>query len=85
MVRTPDGHVVVDATGKKSGRGAYISARLSCWQKALKERRLEQELEISISDEDREGLLAFMATLPADDPATVNESGQKENRPGNKA
>ncbi len=27
VVRTPDGHVLIDATGKKSGRGAYLCAR----------------------------------------------------------
>jgi|SRR5690348_3816632 uncharacterized protein len=67
VVRTPDGHVVLDATGKKSGRGAYLCARLSCWENAIKKRRLEQEFEITISEEDRAGLDAFIATLPKDD------------------
>src|SRR5579885_1748 len=35
VVRTPDGHVSIDATGKKSGRGAYLCARLSCWEQAV--------------------------------------------------
>ncbi len=64
VVKTPDGHVFVDATGKKSGRGAYLCARLSCWQKAMKEKRLEHEFEIEILPEDRAGLLAFIDTLP---------------------
>jgi uncharacterized protein len=68
VVRTPDGHVLVDATGKKSGRGAYLCARLSCWENAIKKKRLEQEFEVTISDEDRAGLDAFIATLPKDDP-----------------
>lgn len=66
VVRTPDGHVLLDATGKKSGRGAYICARLSCWETALKKKRLEQEFELAISEEDRAGLDAFVATLPRD-------------------
>src|SRR5947209_16864659 len=66
VVRTPDGHILMDATGKRSGRGAYLCARLSCWQDALKKKRLEQEFETSLSDEDRAGLEAFIATLPAD-------------------
>ena len=66
VVRTPDGHVLMDATGKKSGRGAYLCARLSCWQEALKKKRLEQEFELTLSDEDRAGLDAFIATLPQD-------------------
>src|SRR6266496_4062368 len=66
IVRTPDGHVLIDATGKKSGRGAYLCARLSCWKNALKSKRLEREFEVAISDEDRAGLEAFIATLPSD-------------------
>jgi uncharacterized protein len=66
VVRTPDGHVLLDATGKKSGRGAYICARLSCWETALKKKRLEHEFEMEISAEDRAGLDAFVATLPKD-------------------
>jgi uncharacterized protein len=67
VVRTPDGHVVLDATGKKSGRGAYLCARFSCWENAIKKKRLEQEFETTISEEDRAGLDAFVATLPKDD------------------
>jgi len=66
IVRTPDGHVLIDATGKKSGRGAYLCARLSCWKNALKSKRLEHEFEVTISDEDRAGLEAYVATLPSD-------------------
>src|SRR6266481_679322 len=68
VVRTPDGHVMIDATGKKSGRGAYLCARLSCWENALKKKRLEQEFELTLSEEDRAGLDAFIATLPKDEP-----------------
>ena len=51
VVRTPDGEVLLDFTGKKSGRGAYICHSLSCFRKARKSRRLEQNLEVSIPDE----------------------------------
>jgi predicted RNA-binding protein YlxR (DUF448 family) len=66
VVRTPDGHVLLDAGGKKSGRGAYLCARLACWETALNKKRLDQEFELSISEEDRAGLDAFVATLPKD-------------------
>lgn len=66
VVRTPDGHVVIDPSGKKSGRGAYLCARLSCWENAMKKKRLEQEFELTLSEEDRAGLDAFIATLPRD-------------------
>lgn len=68
VVRTPDGHVMIDATGKKSGRGAYLCARLPCWETALKKKRLEQEFELTLSEEDRAGLDAFVETLPKDEP-----------------
>jgi predicted RNA-binding protein YlxR (DUF448 family) len=57
----------MDATGKKSGRGAYLCARYVCWENALKKKRLEQELEITISAEDRAGLDDYIATLPRDE------------------
>jgi predicted RNA-binding protein YlxR (DUF448 family) len=66
VVRTPEGQVLIDATGKKSGRGAYLCARLSCWKNALKSKRLEHEFEVTISAEDRANLEAYVATLPAD-------------------
>ncbi len=68
VVRTPDGHVSLDPGGKKSGRGAYLCARRSCWEAALKKGRLEHEFEIAaIAPEDRAALDAFVATLPPDD------------------
>jgi predicted RNA-binding protein YlxR (DUF448 family) len=66
VVRTPDGHVMIDATGKKSGRGAYLCARLSCWENAIKKKRLEQEFEQALAEEDRAALESFIATLPRD-------------------
>ena len=66
VVRTPDEQVQLDATGKKAGRGAYLCAKLGCWENALKRKRLEQEFEVTLSSEDRVALDAFVATLPAD-------------------
>ena len=51
VLRTPDGSVVLDLTGKKSGRGAYICKKASCFKKARKTRRIETSLECAISDE----------------------------------
>ncbi len=69
VVRTPEGQVVLDPTGKRSGRGAYICARLSCWQNALKRNRLEQTFKTALSPEDRASLDAYIATLPAEPSA----------------
>ncbi len=51
VVRTPDGTVTLDFTGKKSGRGAYLCKSTSCFKKAQKARRIEQNLECTIPEE----------------------------------
>ncbi len=48
VVRTPEGEVLVDLTGKKSGRGAYVCADESCLDQALKGDRLGRALEVKI-------------------------------------
>ena len=51
VVKTPEGEVVLDLSGKKSGRGAYICKSASCLKKARKAKRLESSLDCSIPDE----------------------------------
>jgi len=51
IVRSPEGEVSVDLTGKKPGRGAYICPNEECLNKVVKSKRLERSLEISISAE----------------------------------
>ena len=48
IVKTPEGEICVDATGKKSGRGAYICPNAECLQKARKSRALERAFEAAI-------------------------------------
>ena len=50
VLRTPEGEVILDLTGKKSGRGAYICKKASCLKKARKSRRIETSLECSIPE-----------------------------------
>ena len=51
VLRTPDNAIVLDTTGKKSGRGAYICKNPACLKKARKARRLEASLECEIPEE----------------------------------
>lgn len=51
VLRTPEGEIVIDTVGKKSGRGAYICKNVLCFRKARKQRRLEASLECRIPDE----------------------------------
>ncbi|QNB45725.1 DUF448 domain-containing protein [Thermanaerosceptrum fracticalcis] len=51
IVRTPEAEIILDATGKKSGRGAYLCPKKECLEKALKAKRLEKNLEQPISED----------------------------------
>lgn len=51
IVRSPDGDVSIDLTGKKAGRGAYICSSENCLTKAMKNKALERALQIPISSE----------------------------------
>ena len=51
VLRTPEGEIILDLTGKKSGRGAYICKNAQCLKKARKSRRIETSLECQISEE----------------------------------
>lgn len=51
IVRSPEGEISLDATGKRSGRGAYICPSSSCLKKARKGRRIEKALECEISED----------------------------------
>ena len=51
VVRSPEGEISVDLTGRKPGRGAYICPDPACLAKARKHKLLEKALETGISDE----------------------------------
>ncbi len=50
VVRTPAGEVLVDSTGKLSGRGAYVCPDPACADRALRDRRLAGALEVPVPD-----------------------------------
>ena len=50
VVRSPEGEVSVDLTGKKSGRGAYVCRSADCLKKALKGERLQRALSCAVSE-----------------------------------
>jgi len=57
VVRTEDGSAVIDRTGKRNGRGAYLCAQKECFDRAMKARAIERALEVSLTDAIREGIL----------------------------
>ena len=51
IVRCPDGVVTIDFKGKISGRGVYICPEIFCFIKAVKSKRIENNLNVSVPDE----------------------------------
>ncbi len=51
VVRSPEGDISLDLTGKKSGRGAYICRDVQCLLRAKKSKRIERVLECDIPPE----------------------------------
>lgn len=48
IVRTPEGEVIIDLTGKSNGRGAYITKSIEVLEKAKKTKVLDKNLEVEI-------------------------------------
>jgi predicted RNA-binding protein YlxR (DUF448 family) len=71
IVRTPDGGVTIDPTGKRSGRGAYLCESADCWQAGLKRGVLPRALKIeSIPESDLRTLNAYAQRLELPQGAT---------------
>ncbi len=68
IVRTPEGEILVDPTGKKSGRGAYICPNPTCLEKARKKKSLERSLECEIPVEIYERLSRGIAVAQSQSP-----------------
>lgn len=58
LVRTVEGSVEIDVSGRKAGRGAYLCPAWPCLETALKGGRLEQALGVSLTEADRQRLIS---------------------------
>ena len=56
VIKTPEDEIVIDATGKKNGRGAYICNSLECLKKAKERKALERSTKVTIPTEIYESL-----------------------------
>ena len=63
VVRSPEGEVTLDPVGKKSGRGAYVCANADCLKRAIKQKQLERQLDVTLPAETLEALTAAMDNL----------------------
>jgi len=59
VVRTSDGNVEVDTSGKKAGRGAYLCRAPECWEVGVKGGRLEYALRTSLNQDNRQQLIRY--------------------------
>ena len=61
IVRSPEGDVSLDRSGKKPGRGAYVCPNPACIEKAFQSKSLEKALQVKVSPETKEALLAELS------------------------
>ncbi len=65
VLKTAEGEICLDVTGKKNGRGAYVCKSLGCLQAARKNKGLERSFKISIPQEVYEELEKEFDTIEA--------------------
>lgn len=63
VVRSAEGNVSMDATGKKPGRGAYVCRSAECLRRAIRQKQLERAFECALADDVKEALMQEQAAL----------------------
>ena len=61
IVRSPEGEVSLDRSGKKPGRGAYVCPNPACIEKTFQSKSLEKALQVKVPPETKEALLAELS------------------------
>jgi predicted RNA-binding protein YlxR (DUF448 family) len=80
IVRSPDGRMDIDETGRAPGRGAYLCADGGCWERALGGNALGRSLEAPVPDELRARLESGAADRRTGSPgASIATTTMKEN------
>ena len=51
VIKTPEDEIVLDATGRKNGRGAYICASMDCLKTSRQRKGLERSLKVAIPED----------------------------------
>lgn len=60
VVRTPEGNVIIDDTGRANGRGAYLKKDSTVFEKAKKSKVLNRMLEVEVPNEIFEELVKYL-------------------------
>lgn len=63
VIKTPEDAIMIDATGRKNGRGAYICQNVDCLRKAIKNKGLERSLKMGIPEAVYEQLTKEMESI----------------------
>ncbi len=63
VVRSPEGDIAIDPTGKRNGRGAYLCEKPGCWDRATSTPLLSRALNAEIASDTAEQLKDFAAGL----------------------
>lgn len=63
IIKTPEEDIILDATGKKNGRGAYICASMECLKTARQRKGLERSLKVAIPTEIYDNLEKEMSKI----------------------
>ena len=74
VVRTTQGGVLVDSTGKIAGRGAYLCKVQDCWIKGLKGSLLSRALKTTLSEVDMAALQTYARSLPYELEAAATDA-----------
>ena len=63
LVRTPEGNLAIDETGRQNGRGAYLCRDRTCWEAALRGTQIAKALKIELDEPERQMLREYLALL----------------------
>ena len=63
VIKTADEEILLDATGRKNGRGAYLCPSMECFKKAVKNKGLERSFKMAIPKEVYDALEKEMEAL----------------------
>lgn len=76
VVRTTEGQIAVDPTGRRNGRGAYVHQTRECWAAALRKGNLERALKATIDPETLRVLEEYASSLSSSSaPSTQGQPG----------
>ena len=63
VLKTPEDEIVLDTTGRKNGRGAYVCPSIECLDKAIRNHGIERSLKTSVPEEVYEDLKKELANI----------------------